>query len=199
MTRGHVRSLARPGGNFTGLSTQGVDTSAKRLELLKELVPGATPVAVLWDQASLPLWQPTEVAAKERGWKLLSLEIRDANDIEDSFAAATKARAGAIIVSSVRFTSGQAQRVAELAAKSRLPAMYEFPFYVEAGGLISYGADAIDLWRKTATFIDRILKGANPAELPIEQPTKFELVINLKAAKDLELTIHRRCWYRRTR
>jgi putative ABC transport system substrate-binding protein len=189
--RGHVRSLARPGGNFTGLSTQGVDTSAKRLELLKELVPGAIHIAVLWDQASRPLWQTTEAAAKERGWKLLSLEIRDANEIEEVLTAATKARVGAIVVGSVRFTAGQAQRVAELAAKSRIPAMYEFPLYVEAGGLISYGADNVDLWRRTATFVDRILKGANPGDLPVEQPTKFELVINLKTAKALGLKIPR--------
>jgi putative ABC transport system substrate-binding protein len=189
VARGHVRTLAHPGGNFTGLSTQGIDTTAKRLELLKELVPAAALVAILWDEASRPLWQATEVAARGHGWKLLPLEIRSAGEIEKAFGAATKAGAGGIIVGAVQRTVGQPQRVAELAAKSRLPAIYEFRLYVEAGGLISYGVDSVDLWRRAATFVDKILKGAKPSDLPVEQPTRFELVINQKAAKALGLTI----------
>jgi putative ABC transport system substrate-binding protein len=187
--RGHVRSLAHPGGNFTGLSTQGIDAIGKRLELLKELAPAARPVAVLWDQASLPVWQTVEAAARGRAWKLLSLEVRDTGGIEEAFRAATKARASAVLMLAVRSTAGQAERVAELAAKSLLPAMYEFRFYVEAGGLISYGADTVDLWRRSASFVDKILKGAKPRDLPIEQPTKFDLVINLRTANALGLTI----------
>jgi putative ABC transport system substrate-binding protein len=187
--QGLVRSLGHPGGNFTGLSTQGVETTGKRLELLKELVPAAALVAVLWNRASLLFWQAAEAAARERGWKLLSLEIRDAGEIEGAFKAATNARAGALLVFAGGLFDRQARRIAELAAKSRLPAMYSLGFYVEAGGLISYSADLIDIWRRAAVFVDKILKGAKPADLPVEQPTKFELVINLKTAKALGLTL----------
>ena len=187
---GFVQSLARPGGNFTGLSLQLVETTPKRLELLKELVPGAAPVAVLWDpRAGLLSWQAAEAAARERGWKLLSLEIRDAAEIEGLFKAATDARAGALLVFAAGFLFPHARRVAELAARSRLPAMYELRPYVEAGGLISYSTDLIEIWRRAAVFVDKILKGAKPAALPVEQPTKFELVVNMRAAKALGLTI----------
>jgi putative ABC transport system substrate-binding protein len=186
---GYVQSLGHPGGNITGLSLQSIDTTGKRLELLKELVPPAASVAVLWDRASLLYWQAAEAAARARGWKLLSLEIRDAGEIEGVFTAATDARAGALLVSAAGLLFPQARRVAELAARSRLPAMYELRPYVEAGGLISYGADIIEIWRRAAVFVDKILKGAKPADLPVEQPTKFELVLNLRAAKALGLTI----------
>jgi len=186
---GLVQSLRHPGGNFTGLSLQSVELTGKRLELLKELVPGAAPVAVLWDRASLVYWQAAEAAAQERGWKLLSIEIRDAGDIEGAFRAAIDARAGALLVSAAGLLFPRAPRIAELAARSRLPAMYELRPYVEAGGLSSYGADINDIWRRAAIFVDKILKGAKPADLPIEQPSKFELVINLKTAKTLGLTI----------
>jgi putative ABC transport system substrate-binding protein len=146
-------------------------------------------VAVLWYRASLGSWQAAEAAARARGWKLLSLEIRDAGEIEGAFNAATGARAGALLVFASGLLDRQARRIAELAAKSRLPAMYSLRFYVEAGGLISYSADLIDIWRRAAVFVDKILKGAKPADLPVEQPTKFELVINLKTAKALGLTI----------
>ncbi len=186
---GFVQSLARPGGNFTGLSLQITETTGKRLELLKELVPGAAPVAVLWHRTGSRSWQAAESAARERGWKLLSLEIRDAGEIEGAFKAATRARAGALLVFAGALLDRHARRIAELAAKSRLPAMYGLRFYVEAGGLISYSADLIEINRRAAVFVDKILKGAEPADLPVEQPTKFELVINLKAAKSLGLTI----------
>jgi len=177
------------GGTVPGLSLQSAETPGKRLELLKELVPGAAPVAVLWDQPTTLNWQAAEAAARERGWKLLSLEIRDAGDIEGAFRAAIGARAGALLVFAAVFLFPHAQRVAELAAKSRLPAMYELRPYVEVGGLISYGPDINDIGRRAAVFVDKILKGAKPADLPIEQPSKFELVINLKTAKALGLTI----------
>jgi ABC-type uncharacterized transport system substrate-binding protein len=187
---GYVQSLGHPGANVTGLSLQSVETTGKRLELLRELVPTAAPVAVLWDRrSSLTYWQAAEAAARERGWKLLPLEIRDAGEIEGAFRAAIGARAGGLLVTAAGLLVPYARRVAELAAKSRLPAMYELRLYVEAGGLISYGADLIAIWRRAAVFVDKILKGANPAALPIEQPSKFELVINLKTAKALGLTI----------
>ncbi len=187
---GFVQSLRRPGWNFTGLSLQLVETTVKRLELLKELVPGAAPVAVLRsDPAGLSSWQAAESAAKERGWKLISLVIRDAVEIEAAFKAAAAAGVGGLLVLPIGILDPHARRIAELAAKSRLPAMYGLRFYVEAGGLISYSADVIEMWRRAAVFVDKILKGANPADLPVEQPTKFELVINLKAARSIGLTI----------
>jgi putative ABC transport system substrate-binding protein len=186
---GHVQSLAHPGGNITGLSLQSSETTGKRLELLKELVPGAAPVAVFWNGASVLSWQTTEAIARERGWKVLPVEIRDPGEIEAAFKAATDARASAVLVFAAGILFPQARRVAELAARSRLPAMYELRQYVDAGGLISYGANIIGIWRQAAVFVDKILKGANPGDLPIEQPTKFELVINLKTAKALGLTI----------
>ena len=185
---GLVQSLGHPGGNFTGLSNQSVEATGKRLELLKDLVPGAAPVAVLWDRTALLSWQAAESAARERGWKLLSLEVRDAGEIEGAFRTATGARAGALLVMG-GLAIPQARRIAELAARSRLPAMYPLRPQVEAGGLISYGADILEIWRRGAVFIDKILKGAKPADLPVEQPTKFELVLNRRAAKALGLTI----------
>ncbi len=189
---GYVQSLRHPGGNITGLSLQEIETTGKRLELLKELIPSAAPVAVLWTHASrnsLRYWQAAEAAAQARGWKLLKLEIRDPGEIDGAFKAAADAHAGALLDLATRLTFARARQVAELAARRRLPAMYDLREYVEAGGLISYGADVNDIWRRAATYVDKILKGAKPADLPVEQPTKFELVINLKAAKALGLTI----------
>ena len=188
---GYVQSLRHPGGNITGLSLQEFETTGKRLELLKELVPSAAPVAVLWTHASrnsLRYWQAAEAAARGRGWKLLKLEIRDPREIDGAFKAAADAHAGALLDLATRLTFARARQVAELAARRRLPAMYDLREYVEAGGLISYGADINDIWRLAATYVDKILKGAKPGDLPVEQPTKFELVINLKTAKALGLT-----------
>lgn len=187
--QGFVQSLGHPGGNFTGFSLQSVEAAGKRLELLKELAPGVAPVAVLWDQSSLVTLRAVEAAGRERGWKLLPLEIRDAREIDGALRAAAGARAGALFVSGAGILFPNARRVVELAAKSRLPAIYELREYVEAGGLISYGPDINDIWRRSAVFVDKIFKGAKPAEIPVEQPTKFELVVNLKTAKDLGLTI----------
>jgi len=189
---GYVQSLRHPGGNITGLSLQEIETTGKRLELLKELIPSAAPVAVLWTQASrnsLRYWQAAEAAARARGWKLLKLEIRDPGEIDGGFKAAADAHAGALLDLATRLTFARARQVAELAARHRLPAMYDLREYVEAGGLISYGADVNDIWRRSAAYVDKILKGAKPGDLPVEQPTKFELVINLKTAEALGLTI----------
>jgi putative tryptophan/tyrosine transport system substrate-binding protein len=186
---GYVQSLARPGGNITGLSLQSTETTAKRLELLKELVPGPAPVAVFWDAASNQSRKVTEVIARERGWNTLPVEIRDASAIEAAFKIASDGHANAALAFAAGVFFPRAQRVAELAARSRLPVMYELRQYVDAGGLISYGANINQIWRQAAGFVDKILRGAKPGDLPIEQPTKFELVINLKTARALGLTI----------
>jgi putative tryptophan/tyrosine transport system substrate-binding protein len=189
VAQGLVQSLGRPGGNFTGLSFQSVETTGKRLELLKELVPGASLVAVLWSPSNRPHWQAAEAVARQQRWKLLSIEIRDAGEIEGAFKTATAARAGALLVYAAGILYPHARRVTDLAARHRLPALYELRQYVEAGGLISYGAEVNDIWQRAAVFVDKILKGARPADLPIEQPSEFELVINLKTAQALGLSI----------
>jgi putative ABC transport system substrate-binding protein len=187
--QGYVASLARPGGSFTGLSLQAAETSGKRLELLKELVPHAAPVAVLWNQLSVLYLEAAEAAARVRGWSLLPLEVPDIAALEAAFNAAAAARSGGLLVFAAGVVFPHARRVADLAARHRLPAMYEFRTYVEAGGLISYGPDINDIWRRAALFVDKILKGATPADLPIEQPSKFELLINLRVANTLGLAI----------
>ena len=184
---GYVRSLAHPGGNITGFSFQSTEATAKRLELLKEIVPGAAPVAVFWSEGSVQNRKAAEAIARKRGWKIL-VEIRDAGAIEAAFKMASDGHANAVLVlAGVLFT--RAQHVAELAVRNRLPAMYDLRQYVDAGGLISYGANLNQIWRQAAGFVDKIFKGAKPGDLPIEQPTKFELVINLTTAKALGLTI----------
>jgi ABC-type uncharacterized transport system substrate-binding protein len=186
---GLVQSLAHPGRNFTGLSHQMIETTAKRLELLKELVPGAAPIAIIRDEGSALTWQAVEAAARARGWKLLSFEVRDADDLEGAFKAAADARVSAALVTASGPFFRHARRMTELAAKHRLPAMYSFRLYTDLGGLIAYSSDLIAIWRRAAFFTDKILKGARPADLPIEQPSKLELVINLQTAKALGLTI----------
>jgi ABC-type uncharacterized transport system substrate-binding protein len=192
--QGFAQSLARPGGNITGMSLQIPETTGKRLELLKELAPGAVRVAVLPDaretaSSQATSAQATEAAARELGRKVLLLDVRDGNEIKGAFKTATAAGAGALLVFPGRVLDPHARRIAQLAAQSRLPAVYAFRFYVEAGGLISYGADLIANNRRAAAFVDKILKGAKPGDLPFEQPSRFELVINLKTAKALGLTI----------
>ncbi len=189
VAQGLVQGLARPGGNITGLTLQSVDTVGKRLELLHELARPAGPIAVLWDRYSLLHWQQAQAAARQRDWKLLPLEIRDAAEIEAAFAAAREARSGALLVFNSGLFDRHAARLAAAAAKGRLPAMYGLRSYVEAGGLMTYGPDLVDDWRRAAGFVDKILKGAKPGELPVEQPTKFELLINLKTAQALGLAI----------
>jgi len=190
---GLVASLARPGGNITGLtSVVSPETAGKQLELLKEAVPKVSRVAVLWNPATpgtALFLKETEVASRALGVQLQSLEARSLNDFDSAFAAMTTKRAGALLVlGDVMFVTHRV-RPADLAAKSRLPAMYTLREYVEAGGLMSYGPITPELFRRVATYVDKILKGAKPADLPVEQPTKFELVINIKSAKALGLTI----------
>jgi putative ABC transport system substrate-binding protein len=163
--------------------------AGKQLELLKELVPGASTLAAFWERGGPLNRQAAEAAARARGWRLLVLENREAGQIEAAFKAAADAQAGAIFVPASPTLFVQARRVVELAAKYRLPAIYEFRSFVEAGGLMSYGVDLSDIWHHAAAYVDKILRGARPADLPVEQPTKFELVINLKTAKALGLTI----------
>jgi putative ABC transport system substrate-binding protein len=186
---GFVQSLAHPGGNITGLSLQSSEATAKRFELLKELVPGPAPVAVFWNASSVQSRRAAETIARERRWKMLPIEIRDAGAIEAAFRTALDGHANAVLAFAAGVLFTRAQRVAELAAKNRLPSMYELRQYVDAGGLISYGANINQIWRQAAGFVDKILKGAKPGDLPIEQPTTFELVINMKTAQMLGLAI----------
>jgi putative ABC transport system substrate-binding protein len=189
---GFVASLARPGGNITGLSALSPEISGKQLELLKEIVPKLSRVAVFGDSTqpgNAQILRETELAAKALAVQLQYLEVRDPKDIETVFQEARKGRANAVLPMSIRVTVSHRTQVADLAVKSRLPAIYDNPESVEAGGLMSYGVSIIDLYRRAATYVDKILKGAKPADLPVEQPTKFELVINLKAAKQIGLTI----------
>jgi putative ABC transport system substrate-binding protein len=187
--QGFVKSLGHPAGNFTGLSFQSGPLIVKRLELLKQLVPTAGPVAVLWDRDFPRSWNNAEAAARERRWKLLSLPIRDVGEMDGAVRSATSARAGALLVTAGLALDPHQQRVVDLAAKHRLPAMYNFRSYVERGGLVSYASDLLEIWRAAAVFVGKILKGAKPGDLPVEEPTKYELVINLKTAKALGLTI----------
>jgi putative tryptophan/tyrosine transport system substrate-binding protein len=191
---GHVESLARPGGNVTGLTTLNRELGGKRLELLKEAVPKLARVAVLYDPANPPSSHEVKelLPADARALKLTiqPWEIRAVDDFEKVFAALNKQRPDGLYVN----TSGPVmrpnrKRIANFALKSRLPSVYSSRGYVEAGGLMSYGADLADGYRRVAIYVDKILKGAKPADLPVEQPTKFELVINLKTAKQINLTI----------
>lgn len=189
---GLVVSLARPGGNVTGLSRVGPDLSVKKMELLKEIMPKISRVAFMWNPANpantLSL-KETEVAARALRWQLQSVEVRGSQDLEPAFSAMTKARAAALIVQSDQMFRGELARLAGLAVKNGLATMLPQSEYVEAGGLMSYGENLTDRYRRAAVFVDKILKGAKPADLPVEQPTKFELVINLKTAKQIGLTI----------
>ena len=189
---GSVASLARPGGNITGLSTLAPEVVGKRLELLKEIIPKLWRVAVFGSSTSASTAQElrgAEPAAGALGIKLQLLDIVSPTGIESAFRAAGKERADAVLVLSSGAIANRQQEIAELAIKSRLPAMYYRPEFVEAGGLMSYGVSFTDLDRRAATYVDKILKGAKPADLPVEQPIKFEFVINLKAAKQIGLTI----------
>ena len=184
---GLVTSLARPGGNITGLTNIAPDLVGKRLELLKEAMPKAVRVAVLLVH---PInTQSFELVAAALGLKLQPVEARDSNEIDSAFEAAARGRAGALLVLRNPITTAHRKKVVDLAAKHRLPAMYEERAWVDIGGLMSYGPSFDDLYRRAATFVDKILKGAKPADLPVEQPTKFELIINLKAAKQIGVTI----------
>jgi len=189
---GIVVSLARPGGNVTGLSDLHADIVTKRLELLKEIVPSASRVAVLLNPvnpAHAPQLRAVRAAAPALGLTVLALEVREPDDINRAFAILGKERASGLLILGDRMLGTHVTRTAELAIKSRQPTMFTQRGSVEAGGLMSYGANFAELYRQLGTYIDRILKGTKPADLPIEQATKFELVINLKTAKALGLTI----------
>jgi putative ABC transport system substrate-binding protein len=189
---GLVPNLVRPGGNLTGLSLQAAESTPKRLELLKELLPGPAPVAVIWNQSSLQSWQAAQTAARQRGWRLASLEIDDSGGWEAAFQAAASSRASGLLVLAAQILFPRAKAVAELANKLKLPAMYELRPYVDAGGLMCYGPDIVDIWRRAAGFVDKILDGAKPGDIPVEQPTRFEFVVNLRVARELKLTFPQR-------
>ena len=189
---GFVASLARPGGNMTGLSTLAPELSGKRLELLKEVVPKLSRVAVFGDSTTpgnAQALRETEPAAKAFKVPLQYLDVLGAKDIESAFREASKGRADAVLVLGAPILISQRKQIADLAVKNRFPGMYPSSEFVESGGLMSYGVSVVDLYRRTARHVDKILKGRKPADLPVEQPTKFELVINLKAAKQIGLTI----------
>src|SRR5262249_19824253 len=190
---GFVSSLARPGGNVTGLSYISPELSGKRLELLTEAVPGLTRVAFLWNpdvRGAVLDYNQAEGAARSLRLQLHSFEVARAADLDHAFSAIMQQHAQALVVTSPNpVTFSNRGPIVSFALKNRLPSMYANRDYVDAGGLISYGPKAPDLVRRAATFVDKILKGAKPADLPVEQPTKFELVVSLKAAKALGLTI----------
>lgn len=187
---GFVASLARPGGNITGLSNLAQELSGKRLELLKQIVPKISRVAVLGmstNPGNSQSLRETELAAGALGVQIQYLDIRDSKDIDAVLRTASKGRADAVLV--LNFPGNISRGIPDLAVKNRLPAIYYGSTIVDNGGLMSYGASITDLDRRAATYVDKILKGAKPADLPVEQPTKFELIINLKAAKQIGLTI----------
>ena len=189
---GLVTSLRQPGGNVTGLTSINSELAAKRLEILKNVAPRALRIAILWDETDAGSRlgeQEAEAAAKTAGLTIHSVPVGSTAALEAAFATMVRGRAGALMVVSTSKLFSHRKRIAELAVKHRLPTVVGFREYVEAGGLASYGTDYPDLFRRAATFVDKILKGAKPGDLPVEQPTKFELVINLKTAKALGLTI----------
>jgi putative tryptophan/tyrosine transport system substrate-binding protein len=192
---GLVTSLARPGGNVTGLSILAPELVGKCLEQLKQAVPGVSRVAVLWqpggfgERTEKDMLNGAEVAARALGVRPQFVEARGPADFDRAFSEMTRARAGALTVFANAMFTIERRRLVNLAAKNRLPALYAFREYVDAGGLMAYGPHLADLYRRAAGYVDRILKGAKPGDLPIEQPTKFDLAINLKTARTLGLTI----------
>jgi putative ABC transport system substrate-binding protein len=189
---GFVASLAHPGGNVTGGTGISSELSAKRLELLKEVVPGLTRVAIMWNpdlRGAVFEYKETASAARALRLQVQAVEVSRADDFDRAFSALTTGRAEALIVVPSPLTFANRSQITSLAQKHRLPTLYGQREYVDAGGLIAYGSNLADAWRRAATFVDKILKGAKPGELPIEQPTKFELCINQKTAKALGLTI----------
>ncbi len=189
---GFIASLARPGGNVTGLATLSPEMSGKQLELLKQIVPRLSRVAIIGNSTNpgdAQALRETVLAAGAFEVYLRYLDILDPKDIETAFRAAAKGRADALLVLGNPILNNQRKQVVDLAIKHRLPAAYTRPEFAEAGGLMYYGANYNDLFRRAETYVDKILKGAKPADLPVEQPTKFELIINLKAAKQIGLTV----------
>ncbi len=189
---GLVASLARPGANLTGLGLLNPEISGKRLELLKESLPSISRVAVLTNPGNpvhAVFWRETHTAAQTLGLQLQPIGVRSPEDFDEAFWAAARGRANALLAFDDALTAGYRARLVALAAKYRLPAMYGFREFPEAGGLLSYGPNLLDQYRRTATYVDRILRGTRPSDLPVEQPTKFELVINRRTAQGLGLVI----------
>ncbi len=189
---GFVASLARPGGNITGLSSYSAELNGKRLELLKEIVPKLSRLAVIGESTypgNAQSLKETELAAGALKVQLQYLDVLDPKDIETAFRDTSKGRADGVLLLQSAVLNSQRKQTADLATKSRLPAIYYAPEFLDAGGLMSYAASITDLYRRAATYVDKILKGAKPADLPVEQPKKFELIISLKAAKQIGLTI----------
>jgi len=190
--RGLVASLAQPGGNLTGLSGLAPDLAGKQLELLKEVIPGLVRLGVVWssaDPGSTATFNETELAAKELGVQVVSLKVETANGFSEAFKAATEGGVQALRVITTNLINDQRTRVVEFANTRRLPSIANNSEFVDDGGLISYGPNIADLYRRAAVYVDKILKGAKPADLPVEQPTKFEFVINLKTANQIGLRI----------
>jgi putative ABC transport system substrate-binding protein len=195
---GIVASLARPGGNITGLTSISTDLAAKWIDLLKETVPRVHRVGVLWhtaDKGSHIVLRETKIAAEKLGLEAHSLEVRNPQELDERFKDTTHA----LIILQSDFTNRNRKRIVELATKKRMPTMFGEGGLMDAGGLMSYGPNYLDLYRRAAIYVDKILKGARPAELPVEQPTKFELVINLKTAKQIGLAIPQSVLYRADR
>jgi putative ABC transport system substrate-binding protein len=189
---GHVASLAQPGGNATGISLMMTETNVKLLELLKESIPGITRVAVVWDPATPshgPGLRAVETAARALGLRPQPLAVSGPAEYDGAFADMTRENADAVLVLSTPVYTASATRLAELAIAHKLPSMFGPSEHAEAGGFMSFGPDRADLWRRGAIYVDKVLRGAKPADLPVEQPTKFGLVINLRTAKALGLTI----------
>jgi putative ABC transport system substrate-binding protein len=189
---GIVASLARPGSNITGLSQMAQELVGKRLELLKEIVPKLSRVAVLWnpqDASSTLNWKEIQFPARQLGIHLLALEVRNPTEFDKAFKDATKARAGALVITPAVVFVLHFKRIADLATKYRLLSIYHRREFPDSGGLMAYGVDRSDMFRRAATFVDKILKGAKPADLPVEQPMKFELVLNKRTARDLGIKI----------
>jgi len=199
VTAGFVDSLARPGGNITGLTNIAAELAGKRLEILKETVPKLSRVALMWEPknaGSAQTWKESQLPAKELGLQLHSMEVSSADQFEGAFKEAIKVRSAALAVTPMVLASNHRKEIVELAAKSRLPAVYYRDSFVESGGLMSYGADLADHFRRAADFIEKILKGSKPADLPVEQPKKYEFIVNLKAAKQIGLMIPQSVLYR---
>jgi len=187
-----AESFSKPGGNVTGLSVFALELSGKRLELLKETVPKMTRVAALWSSSeneSVMGFKETEEAAKALSLRMQSVELPQTGEMDKPFAELTKTRVDALLVVLSPLVTLNSKHIVELALKQRLPSMYPTRQFVEEGGLLAYGPLLGDLYRRAATYVDKILKGAKPADLPVEQPTKFELVINLNTAKQIGITI----------
>jgi putative ABC transport system substrate-binding protein len=189
---GLVASLARPGGNITGVSVMATELSGKHLELLKEALPQASRIAVLWTSANpavVPILKELQVVAQEFSVRLHAVDVAQAQDLESAFAAITTGSAEALMVVQSPSLFTHLSRIVDLAAKSRLPAIYQYREWVDAGGLMAYGPSLVDVYRRVVALVDQIRKGAEPADLPVEQVMRFELVLNLKTAKALGLTI----------